>query len=97
LVNVNITDLVVQAPIAIAANTCDVTVAVLAPDFEGMASPCDATATTEAIRPAAGSLPVGDVTDAVGSVTSVASLVPTLRIHSVPVTVPEWPVTALGD
>ena len=51
LVNVNLTDVVVQAPIAIAANVCDVTVAVLVSRLEDGASPCDAAATAEAITP----------------------------------------------
>jgi hypothetical protein len=49
LVNVNLTDVVVQAPISIAANVCDVTVAVLVSRLEDGASPCDAAATAEAI------------------------------------------------
>jgi hypothetical protein len=91
LVNVNISDLVVQAPIAIAANICDVTVALLTSTLEDAASPCDATATAEAITPADGSLPVDDATDAVGSVLPGDSVVPSLPIDSLPATVPELP------
>ena len=68
LVNVNVTDVVVQAPIAIAANVCDVTVAILVERLADAASPCDATAAAEAVsavegetyaaEDAAGSLPV---------------------------------------
>jgi hypothetical protein len=49
LVNVNITDLVVQAPIGIAANVCDVNVGVLVSRLRDAASACDATATPDAI------------------------------------------------
>ena len=51
LVNVNVTDVVVQAPISIAANVCDVTVAVLVSRLADGASPCDAAASAEAITP----------------------------------------------
>lgn len=40
LVNVNATDLVVQVPIGIAANICDVNVAVLVDQFLDTADPC---------------------------------------------------------
>jgi len=49
LVNVNVTDVVVQAPIAIAANVCDVTVAILVERLLDVASPCDAAAAAEAL------------------------------------------------
>jgi hypothetical protein len=49
LVNVNVTDLVVQVPIGIAANVCDVNVGVLVQDLADSAAPCDATATPDAI------------------------------------------------
>jgi hypothetical protein len=49
LVNVNVTDVVVQAPISVVANVCDVTVAVLVSRLQDGASPCDATGTAEAI------------------------------------------------
>ena len=49
LVNVNVTDVVVQAPISVVANVCDVTVAVLVSRLQDAASPCDATGTAEAI------------------------------------------------
>ena len=42
LVNVNVEDNVVQVPIAIAANICDVTVAVLASDLTDGSATCDA-------------------------------------------------------
>jgi hypothetical protein len=95
LVNVNVTDVVVQAPIAIAANVCDVTVAVLVSRLEDAASPCDAAATAEAITPE-GSLPELP-TDAVVEELPVDSVVEELPVDSVveelPVTVPEIPVT----
>jgi hypothetical protein len=49
LVNVNITDLVIQAPIGIAANVCDVNVGILVNRLRDAASQCDATATPDAI------------------------------------------------
>ena len=49
LVNVNITDLVVQVPIGIAANVCDVNAGILVNRLRDAASPCDATATPDAI------------------------------------------------
>lgn len=48
LVNVNVEDVVVQVPIAIAANICDVTVAVLATDLEDGSATCDALAASGA-------------------------------------------------
>jgi hypothetical protein len=48
LVNVNISDNVVQVPIGIAANICDVNVAVLVDDFLDQAAPCRADATGQA-------------------------------------------------
>jgi hypothetical protein len=75
LVNLNITDLVVQIPVSLAANICDVSVAVLVSTLEDAASPCDATATAEAITavpgedltgalpPVAESLPVDEVVE----------------------------------
>ena len=48
LVNVNVEDNVVQVPIAIAANICDVTVAVLANDLDDGTATCDALATSGA-------------------------------------------------
>ena len=44
LVNVNITDVAVQAPIGIAANICDVNVGVLVSDLRDDAASCDAVA-----------------------------------------------------
>lgn len=44
LVNINVEDNVVQVPIAIAANICDVTVAVLATDLEDGSATCRALA-----------------------------------------------------
>jgi len=49
LVNVNVTDLVVQVPIGIAANVCDVNVGVLVRQLRDTAAPCDATGTPGAI------------------------------------------------
>jgi hypothetical protein len=49
LVNVNISDLDVQIPIGIAANVCDLDVAVLAELGPGAASPCNATADPDAL------------------------------------------------
>lgn len=49
LVNVNVTDLVVQVPVAIAANVCDVNVGVLVGDLRDGAAACDATSTPDAI------------------------------------------------
>jgi hypothetical protein len=49
LVNVNVTDLVVQAPIGIAANVCDVNVGVLIGELQDGAAECEATATPDAI------------------------------------------------
>ena len=49
LVNVNITDLVVQVPIGIAANLCDVNAGILVNRLRDAASKCDATATPDAI------------------------------------------------
>ena len=100
LVNVNVTDVVVQAPISIAANVCDVTVAVLVSRLEDGASPCDAAATAEAITPAEGSLPELP-TDSVLEELPVDSVVEELPVDSVveelPVTVPELPVTLPTD
>ena len=49
LVNVNITDLVVQVPVSLAANVCDVTVAALVDTAEDTAAPCDAAGAAEAL------------------------------------------------
>src|SRR5262245_51248393 len=57
LVNVNVSDVVVQAPISVAANVCDVTVGVLVGRLADGASPCDATSTADAITPVPGSTP----------------------------------------
>ena len=58
LVNVNVSDLVVQIPIAIAANICDVNVAVLVGDLIDDAAACNAAASPDAnadiTRPAGG-------------------------------------------
>jgi hypothetical protein len=48
LVNINVEDNVVQVPIAIAANICDVTVAVLATDLEDGSATCTALAASGA-------------------------------------------------
>ena len=100
LVNVNVTDVVVQAPISIAANVCDVTVAVLVSRLEDAASPCDAAATAEAITPRRFELPALP-TDSVLEELPVDSVVEELPVDSVveqlPVTVPELPVTLPTD
>lgn len=49
LVNVNVTDLVVQVPIGIAANVCDVNAGVLVNTLRDTAATCDATGTPGAI------------------------------------------------
>ncbi len=49
LVNVNVTDLVVQIPIGIAANVCDVNAGVLVGTLQDGAATCDATGTPDAI------------------------------------------------
>jgi hypothetical protein len=56
LVNVNLSDVTVQVPIAIAANICDVNVAVLVSNLQDGSSPCnaDATSSATAITPTAG-------------------------------------------
>jgi hypothetical protein len=48
LVNVNVEDNTILVPIAIAANVCDVTVAILATDLEDGSATCDALATSDA-------------------------------------------------
>ena len=48
LVNINVADNVVQVPIAIAANICDVTVAVLATDLDDGSATCNALAASGA-------------------------------------------------
>jgi hypothetical protein len=48
LVNINVEDNVVQVPVAIAANICDVTVAVLVSDLRDGSATCDALATSGA-------------------------------------------------
>ena len=49
LVNVNIEDVTIQVPVAIAANICDVNVAVLVNDLEDDAAMCNATGDADAI------------------------------------------------
>ncbi|MPZ74544.1 MAG: hypothetical protein GEU74_15215 [Nitriliruptorales bacterium] len=49
LVNVNVSDVTVQAPIAVAANVCDVAVNVLAQQLKGGGGECDAAATSDAV------------------------------------------------
>ena len=53
LVNVNVADLVVQLPVAVAANVCDVNVNVLAVQLRQGGAQCDAVATATANPPAA--------------------------------------------
>ncbi len=48
LVNVNVSDLVVQLPVAVAANVCDANVNVLAEQLRAGAAECDAVASSEA-------------------------------------------------
>jgi hypothetical protein len=48
LVNVNLTDVTVQVPIALAANICDVNVAVLVGDLQDDAANCDADSDAQA-------------------------------------------------
>jgi hypothetical protein len=48
LVNVNVEDNTILVPIAVAANVCDVTVAVLATDLQDGTATCDALATSDA-------------------------------------------------
>jgi hypothetical protein len=57
LVNINVEDNVVQVPVAIAANICDVTVAVLVSDLTDGSATSDALATSDATvtpRPSGG-------------------------------------------
>jgi hypothetical protein len=54
LVNVDISGNTVQVPIAVAANICDVNVAVLVDDLRDDAAMCNATADADAITPADG-------------------------------------------
>ena len=54
LVNVDLTDVTVQVPVAVAANICDVNVAVLVSDLRDDAAMCNATGDADAITPAAG-------------------------------------------
>lgn len=49
LVNVNLTDVAVQVPIALAANVCDVNVAVLVNELQDASAPCDASADPSAV------------------------------------------------
>jgi hypothetical protein len=55
LVNVSITDTTVQVPISVAANICDVNVAVLVQDLLDDAADCDAAATSTGVVTPAGS------------------------------------------
>ena len=48
LVNVNVSDVVVQLPVAVAANVCDTAVNVLAAQVKGGGAECDAVATSQA-------------------------------------------------
>ena len=60
LVNVNVSDLAVQIPIGIAANICDVNVAVLVQALADGAAPCNASTNPDAtadITPAGGGAP----------------------------------------
>ena len=87
LVNLNLTDLVIQLPISVAANVCDVLVAVLTGAVEDTASPCDAAGVAEAIVP--GDAAPGEVTP---GVTVPGITVPDLTVPEVElpeITVPE--------
>jgi len=55
LVNVSITDTTIQVPISVAANICDVNVAVLVQDLVDNAADCDAAATSLGVVTPAGS------------------------------------------
>ena len=95
LVNVNLTDVVAQIPIGLAANVCDVNVAVLVDTLQDAASPCDAVAAPEAI-----SLPEGEVlpslpTDSLPVTVPDVTLPVTVPDVTVPVTIPDvtLPVT----
>ena len=48
LVNVNLTDITVQVPVAVAANICDVNVGVLVSELRDASAPCDADASPDA-------------------------------------------------
>src|ERR671923_265446 len=48
LVNVNVEDNTILVPVALAANVCDVTVAVLVSDLQDGTAACDALATSDA-------------------------------------------------
>jgi hypothetical protein len=95
LVNVNVTDVVVQAPIAIAANVCDVTVGVLVERLADAASPCDATAAAEAVSAVEGETYSPE--DVVGSlpVTLPTESLPTVSVPDV--TVPDVTVPDVTD
>jgi hypothetical protein len=59
LVNVAVTDTTIQVPISVAANICDVNVAVLVQDLLDDSASCDADSTSEAsVTPAGGDGPV---------------------------------------
>jgi c-di-AMP phosphodiesterase-like protein len=49
LVNVNVSNVIIQVPVAVAANICDVNVNVLARQLRGGGAACDAAAESEAI------------------------------------------------
>jgi len=88
LVNVNVTDVVVQAPIAIAANVCDVTVGVLVERLLDSASPCDATASADAVSAVEGeTYSPENVTGSVPDVTVPGVTVPDATVPDV--TVPD--------
>ena len=82
--------MVVQAPIAIAANVCDVTVAVLVSRLADGASPCDAAASAEAITPAGGSLPELPTDSVLGQLPtdSITEQLPDVTVPELPVTLP---------
>jgi hypothetical protein len=90
LVNVNLTDVVAQIPIGLAANVCDVNIAVLVDTLQDAASPCDAVAAPDAI-----SLPDGETLPSLPT----DSLPVTVPDVTLPVTVPDvtLPVTLPTD
>ena len=100
LVNVNVTDVVVQAPIAVAANVCDVTVGVLVERLADAASPCDATAAAEAVSAVEGETytpedVVGSLPVDVPGVTLPTESLPTVTVPDV--TVPDVTLPDVTD
>lgn len=61
MVNANLTGVTVQAPIALAANACDVNVAVLVDQLSDGAAPCDSSSNPSAMVETQDSGPVTSV------------------------------------